>query len=121
MMQNCNVSSEFTGRYDIVLAGTLDGRVWIFSPTGGSRVLQLRQSDCHAEHQDQRSGRKSCPARSPQESDHVLHPEVPTADPQREVRRRSGAVLNCALSTGNASMARCSATCLPWAAHTACC
>jgi hypothetical protein len=43
LMQNGNVAAEFAGRYEIVLSGTLDGRAWSFSPSGGARVLQLRQ------------------------------------------------------------------------------
>jgi hypothetical protein len=42
-MQNGNVTAEFAGRYEIVLSGTLEGRAWSFSPTGGARALQLRQ------------------------------------------------------------------------------
>jgi len=43
LMQNGNVSAEFAGRFEIVLTGTMDGRVWSFSPAGGARALQLRQ------------------------------------------------------------------------------
>jgi hypothetical protein len=43
VMQNGNVAAEFGGHYAIVLAGSLDGRAWSFSPAGGSKPLQLRQ------------------------------------------------------------------------------
>jgi len=43
LMQNGNVTAEFAGLYEIVLSGTLEGRAWSFSPTGGARALQLRQ------------------------------------------------------------------------------
>ncbi len=34
---------EFVGRYEIVLAGTLDGKPWSFSPPGGPKSLQVKQ------------------------------------------------------------------------------
>jgi hypothetical protein len=43
MMQNGNVAVEFTGRYKIVLSGTLEGRAWSSSPLGGAKPLALRQ------------------------------------------------------------------------------
>ena len=43
VMQNGNVSADFVGRYEIVLAGTLDGRPWTSTPSGGGKPLQLRQ------------------------------------------------------------------------------
>jgi hypothetical protein len=33
----------FNGRYDVTLAGTLDGKSWTFSPPGGAQPLQLKQ------------------------------------------------------------------------------
>jgi hypothetical protein len=43
VMQNGNVAADFSGHYAIVLAGTLDGRAWNLSPSGGAKPLQLRQ------------------------------------------------------------------------------
>jgi hypothetical protein len=43
VMQNGNVTADFSGHYAIVLAGTLDGRAWNLSPSGGAKPLQLRQ------------------------------------------------------------------------------
>jgi hypothetical protein len=43
VMQNGNVAADFSGRYEIVLSGTLDGRAWSFSPPGGTKPLSLRQ------------------------------------------------------------------------------
>ena len=34
---------EFSGRYEISLAGTLDGKPWTQAPEGGPKALQLRQ------------------------------------------------------------------------------
>ncbi|MEY4563362.1 MAG: hypothetical protein RLZZ618_2639 [Pseudomonadota bacterium] len=34
---------EFVGRYEIVLAGTLDGKPWTFSMPGGAKPLQVKQ------------------------------------------------------------------------------
>jgi hypothetical protein len=34
---------EFSGRYDVTLAGTLDGKPWTFAQPGGAQPLQLRQ------------------------------------------------------------------------------
>lgn len=35
---------EFSGRYDIVLSGTLDGQPWTLSQPGGPKALQVKQS-----------------------------------------------------------------------------
>lgn len=43
VMQNGNVADAFSGHYDIVLSGTLEGRAWSFSPASGAKSLQLRQ------------------------------------------------------------------------------
>ncbi len=43
VMQNGNVAADFVGRYEIVLAGTLEGRPWSSAPTVGSKPLILRQ------------------------------------------------------------------------------
>ena len=34
---------EFSGRYDVTLTGTLDGKPWSFARPGGAQSLQLRQ------------------------------------------------------------------------------
>jgi hypothetical protein len=43
VMQAGKTVSEFNGRYEITLAGTLDGKPWVFTPPGGPRTLQLKQ------------------------------------------------------------------------------
>jgi hypothetical protein len=43
VMQNGNVASEFVGRYEIMLAGTLEGQPWSSAPFKGGKPLQLRQ------------------------------------------------------------------------------
>jgi hypothetical protein len=35
---------EFSGRYDIVLSGTLDDKPWTISQSGGPKALQVKQS-----------------------------------------------------------------------------
>ena len=35
--------SEFGGRYELQLSGTLDGQPWSFTPAGGAKVLRVRQ------------------------------------------------------------------------------
>ena len=42
-MQVGKTVPEFDGRYEIVLAGTLDGKPWTFSQPGGPKPLQLKQ------------------------------------------------------------------------------
>ena len=43
VMQTGNVAADFVGRYEIVLAGTLDGRAWSTASAKGGKPLQLRQ------------------------------------------------------------------------------
>lgn len=43
VMQSGKTSPEFRGRYDITLAGTLDGKAWNFVPPGGARPLSMKQ------------------------------------------------------------------------------
>lgn len=43
VMRTGKVSTDFVGRYEIVLAGTLNGRPWSGGPKGASKPLQLRQ------------------------------------------------------------------------------
>jgi hypothetical protein len=43
VMQVGKTVPEFHGRYEIVLAGTLDGKPWTFSQPGGAKPLQLKQ------------------------------------------------------------------------------
>jgi len=42
-MQAGKRPSEFSGRYEVTLAGTLDGKPWTFAQPGGAQPLQLRQ------------------------------------------------------------------------------
>jgi hypothetical protein len=43
VMQAGKTLSEFRGRYEITLAGTLDGKPWSFAPADGPQPLQLKQ------------------------------------------------------------------------------
>ncbi len=43
VMQAGKVVSEFSGRYEITLSGTLDGKPWVFVQPGGSQPVQLKQ------------------------------------------------------------------------------
>lgn len=43
VMQAGKTAAEFKGRYEVVLAGTLDGRPWTFSAPAGPQPLQLKQ------------------------------------------------------------------------------
>jgi hypothetical protein len=43
VMQAGKTQPVFSGRYEIVLAGTLDGKPWTASPPAGSQSLQLKQ------------------------------------------------------------------------------
>jgi myo-inositol catabolism protein IolC len=43
VMQNGKASSEFSGRYELTLAGTVDGRPWSLPMPGGGKPLQLKQ------------------------------------------------------------------------------
>ena len=43
VMQNGKAVSEFSGRYELTLAGTLDGRPWSLPMPGGAKPLQLKQ------------------------------------------------------------------------------
>jgi hypothetical protein len=43
IMQAGKTLPEFSGRYEITLAGTLDGKPWTFTPPGGPRPLQMKQ------------------------------------------------------------------------------
>jgi hypothetical protein len=43
VMQAGKAPPEFKGRYEITLAGTLDGKPWSFTPPGGPQALQLKQ------------------------------------------------------------------------------
>ncbi len=43
VMQNAKTAAEFTGRYDVVLTGLLDGKAWSQTLPGGAQPLQLRQ------------------------------------------------------------------------------
>ena len=43
VMQSGNVASDFIGRYEMVLTGTLDGRPWSSNPMKAGKALQLRQ------------------------------------------------------------------------------
>jgi hypothetical protein len=43
VIQSGKAVSEFSGRYELTLGGTLDGRTWSLPMPGGSRPLQLKQ------------------------------------------------------------------------------
>jgi hypothetical protein len=43
VMQSGRSPAEFKGRYEVQLAGTLDGKPWTFSPQAGPRALLLKQ------------------------------------------------------------------------------
>ncbi|MEP7100757.1 MAG: DUF6776 family protein [Burkholderiales bacterium] len=43
VMQAGKTLPEFKGRYEITLAGTLDGKPWAFTPPGGAQPLELKQ------------------------------------------------------------------------------
>jgi hypothetical protein len=43
VMQSGKASSEFNGRYEVTLAGTVDGQPWTLAMPGGARPLQLKQ------------------------------------------------------------------------------
>jgi hypothetical protein len=43
VMQSGKSPAEFKGRYELQLAGTLDGKPWTFSPDSGPRSLALKQ------------------------------------------------------------------------------
>jgi hypothetical protein len=43
VMQNGKLGGDFVGQYEVLLAGTLDGKPWTFTPKGGAKRLQLRQ------------------------------------------------------------------------------
>jgi hypothetical protein len=43
MQQAGRVAPEFNGRYDITLAGTLEGKPWTMVQAGGPKSLQLKQ------------------------------------------------------------------------------
>lgn len=43
VMQSGKSPAEFKGRYELQLAGTLDGKPWTFSPEGGARAISVKQ------------------------------------------------------------------------------
>jgi len=43
LMQSGKAPAEFKGRYDVLLAGTLDGRPWTSTLPGGPQPISLRQ------------------------------------------------------------------------------
>jgi hypothetical protein len=43
VMQTGKTLAEFKGRYEVSLAGTLDGKPWGFTPPSGPQPLQLKQ------------------------------------------------------------------------------
>jgi hypothetical protein len=44
VMQIGRTTLEFTGRYDVVMTGSLDGRPWSSTQAGGSKPLNVKQS-----------------------------------------------------------------------------
>ncbi|WP_119156329.1 DUF6776 family protein [Caldimonas tepidiphila] len=43
MMQSGRAPAEFSGRYELSLAGQLDGKPWSFAMPGGAQLLQVKQ------------------------------------------------------------------------------
>jgi hypothetical protein len=43
VVQNGKDSADFNGRYELQLAGSLDGRAWVQTLPGGPRALQVKQ------------------------------------------------------------------------------
>jgi hypothetical protein len=43
VMQSGRSPTEFKGRYELLLAGTLDGKAWSFTPQGGPKALSVKQ------------------------------------------------------------------------------
>jgi len=43
VMQPGKAPPEFRGNYEVTLQGTLDGKPWSFTPTNGSKPLQMKQ------------------------------------------------------------------------------
>jgi hypothetical protein len=43
LMQTGKSRPEFSGRYEVALSGTLDGRPWSLVPQGGTQPLQVKQ------------------------------------------------------------------------------
>lgn len=43
VMQSGRSPAEFKGRYEMLLAGTLDGKPWTFAPQAGPRALSVKQ------------------------------------------------------------------------------
>jgi hypothetical protein len=43
VMQSGRSPAEFKGRYEMQLAGTLDGKPWTFAPPSGARALSVKQ------------------------------------------------------------------------------
>ena len=43
VMQNGKVSADFSGRYDLLISGSLNGKPWTMSLPGGPQPLRLRQ------------------------------------------------------------------------------
>lgn len=43
LMQSGKSPAEFKGRYELQLAGTLDGKPWTFSPQSGPRAISVKQ------------------------------------------------------------------------------
>jgi hypothetical protein len=43
LMQAGKAQPEFSGRYEITLAGTIEGKPWVFGQPGGPRSVQLKQ------------------------------------------------------------------------------
>jgi len=43
VMQAGKSLQEFSGRYEVALAGTLDGKAWNFTPAAGPQAVQMKQ------------------------------------------------------------------------------
>ncbi|MFN0186664.1 MAG: DUF6776 family protein [Aquabacterium sp.] len=42
LMQSGKATSEFSGRYELTLGGTLDGRPWTLAPASGAQPVQMK-------------------------------------------------------------------------------
>ncbi|MFM5972847.1 MAG: hypothetical protein ACKO9X_20095, partial [Dolichospermum sp.] len=43
MMHSARASADFSGRYEVLVAGTLSGRTWSMPAAGGPREMKLKQ------------------------------------------------------------------------------
>jgi hypothetical protein len=56
VMQGAKAANAFSGRYEVLLTGTLEGKPWTLAMPGGPQALQLKQYvrvEGHVEHPPQ--------------------------------------------------------------------